>query len=140
MISTAYEPLLDHQGATAFGWNPCGCWASSPSSPSPSCSWRWRWSSMYLWLSGMGSHTLWIRRVELGMSSPFVSELSSAPPLASLENFGLILRIVGLHRWDAITLYTQNSQNLARTLRTLVRTQTRTEYCFCLAELDRIHP
>ena len=29
---------------------------------------------------------------------------STAPPLASLENFWLVLRIFGLHGWDAITL------------------------------------
>ena len=37
----AYKPLLENQGATAFGWNQCGCSASSPSLPSPSSSSRW---------------------------------------------------------------------------------------------------
>ena len=46
--------------------------------------------------------------------------LSSVPALASLENFGLKLRIFGLYGWDAITLKTQNSQKLARRLRTLL--------------------
>ena len=40
--------------------------------------------------------------------------LSSGPPLARFENFGQKLRICCLREWVAITLKTQNSQNLAR--------------------------
>ena len=50
-------------------------------------------------------------------------EMSDEQALASLENFGLILRIFGLPDWGAITLSTRISQNLARRLLTLVSRQ-----------------
>ena len=49
------------------------------------------------------------------------SSIRSGPPLASLENFRLILHIFGLRGCNATTLLTQISRNLARRLQTLVK-------------------